>query len=221
MQSPSPRIAALVILGTASVLALTAGRSLAYIDLPPATLGRLCDMSMHISVVRVDKVDREKRRIIYRAVQDLKGNSPSDYWKQVLDGDAALSAPILKWAEPGKSALFFGSAARNAGYCYVDGSWYLFAANEGAAQWWRQVRVEPRLLLGYAGTDKSLAAAVTDLLKGKEVEVVCRVPREGDDAKRTDGKPAHIRASLKRLDYNVKRDFVRWADALSPTEKKP
>ena len=215
------RMIALAALGLTSLLALLPPSTLAYIDLPPPTLGRLCDMSMHISVGRVDKVDHEKRRIICRAVRDLKGNSPSDYWKQVLDGDVGLAKPILKWAEPGKTLLFFGSAARNAGYCYIDGTWYLFTANDGASHWWRPVRAEPKLLLGYAGTDKALHESVVDLLKGKEVEVVCRVPQDDKDAKRSGGKLAHVRAGLKRLDYNLKRDFVRWADPPANTEKKP
>jgi hypothetical protein len=196
-------------LGAGTLLALWAGPSSAYIDLPPATLGRLCESSMNITVLRVDKIDREKRRIIYRAMRDLKGNAPSDYHRQVFDPDDRAGDSILQWAERDKSILFFGSAGRNGGYSYIQGKWHLFAYSDGATQWWRLARVDPGMRRAYAGDEQNLLGVVSEILTGKEVVVPC-VVAEDKRAKDSPEKLAHLRASLKLVDYNWQRDFVRW-----------
>lgn len=197
-----------------AVLFSTSTRSHAYVDLPPTTLGRLCGSSMHISEVRVDKVDAKRGRVIYRAVRDLKGNAPSDYWKQAVDPRTKAGESLLKWAQPGKTALFFGSAARNAGYVYVEGNWYLFAAPEGATQWWHLVRADPTVLRAYAGDGKELFKAVEDCLKGKDVLVPVRVQADTEAGQKS--RLALLRASFKRVDYDFKRDFVRWLNDAGP-----
>lgn len=183
------------------------GFAAGYIDLPPATLGRLCASSMNVTLLRVEKLDRERRAVVFRAVRDLKGNSPSDFYRLAAGSDKALGEALLKGAGGGKTALFFGSAARNAGYVYVNDRWYLWTAPGGSAKWWRPVREEPGLLRGYAGPADRLEAAVKDLLAGKEVVVAARAP-----AKTGEEGPArlmNLRASLKRLDYDPGRDLVR------------
>lgn len=177
----------------------------AYIDIPPATLGRLCASSMNVTILRVERVDRDGQKVIFKAVRDLKGNSPADFVKAALEHDAKIGVPLVKWAEAGREAVFFGSAARGAGYLYADGRWHLLNGANGPGQWWRLARTEPTLLRAYAGEVKELPAAVAEVLAGKEVVVPCRVPVEG---KKDADEPRRIRAGLKRLDYDLKRDLL-------------
>src|SRR5687768_16471424 len=96
----------------------------AYIDIPPATLGRMCDASMSITLVQDETIRPEKNLIVYRAVRDLKGNGPSDLVKHVLGSGPEPGRAVLRWAEVGKRALHFASASRNYSYTYIDGHWY-------------------------------------------------------------------------------------------------
>src|SRR5437763_1939908 len=80
----------------------------AYIDASP-TLGRLAKDATNVVVLRVEKVSREKRVIIYRKVADLKGDYPAGQVKhQITDGWHPREAKlVLEWAEPGKLAVCF------------------------------------------------------------------------------------------------------------------
>ena len=177
----------------------------AYIDIPPATLGRLCNSSMNITILRVEKIDRDGQKVIFKAIKDLKGNSPGDFVKAALETDAKIGVSLLKWCDVGREAVFFASAARNAGYLYADGRWHFLNCANGPAQWWRLTRIESNMVQAYAGEIKELIAAVVDVVGGKEVVVPCRVPIEG---KKGADEPRRIRASLKRLDFDMKRDLL-------------
>src|SRR5262249_52301967 len=48
-----------------------------YIDIPPQSLARLCEDTKAIAVLRVEKVNREKRGVVYSKVRDLKGHFPT------------------------------------------------------------------------------------------------------------------------------------------------
>src|SRR5262249_42710462 len=82
-----------------------APRARAYIDVPPHTLGHMCSYSTDIVVLRVEKVDKEKKVIFYRKVQELKGKWAAEIVRHhVVSKDVE---PILQWAEPGKTAISF------------------------------------------------------------------------------------------------------------------
>src|SRR5688572_8075019 len=125
----------------------------AYIDIPPATLGRMCDATMSITLVRIEKADGG--RVLFRAVRDLKGNGPSDVVKHAI-GTEPAGQEIVRRAEVGRSAVHFASASRNFSYTYLDGHWYSATYADG---WWRLVRAEPPLLRAFCGTVDELVAA--------------------------------------------------------------
>src|SRR5262245_43672298 len=57
----------------------------AYITTPVVTLGAALSDSTYVTVVRVEKVSREKGIIIYRKVRDLKGKYPRDTFRHAFD----------------------------------------------------------------------------------------------------------------------------------------
>src|SRR3954465_14405929 len=94
-----------------------------------------------------------------------------------------------------------GGASEN----FLPGYWYQAYAGD----WWNMSHGEPFLLRSYAGKPEKLAAAVTACLAGQEVVVPCMVDDKTQLHTRA-AKIQRVKASLKLLDYNVKRDFVGW-----------
>jgi outer membrane protein assembly factor BamB len=148
------RLVAPALLPAAAVIAvLLAGEgrpSRAYIDIPVPSLADLCRDTNRgteaIAVLRVEKVNREKRGIAYRKVRDLKGSFPTgrkyfgDTFTHVIHdcpNDWLLFKPhnhmdpdhlemqnqaILAWAAEGKTAVLFERGGEQA-IC-VGHLWY-------------------------------------------------------------------------------------------------
>jgi hypothetical protein len=114
---------------------------------------------------------------------------------------------VLEWAEPGKSAVLFGSAARGYGYVYTDRFWYSASCAQGDNGWWRLVRAEPEPLRGFCGSHEQLARAAADVVAGKEVVVPCLSGAGKEDLRDGRGQERQIRAGLRLLDYNPGRDL--------------
>jgi len=191
------------VVALATVALWAPSAALAYIDIPPATLGRMCDATMSITLMRVEKLDKARGRIVFRAVRDLKGNGPSDVVKHELGKDSEKRQAIVAWADAGKEALHFASASRSYSYTYIDGYWYSSSYADG---WWRFVRCEPQLLRCFCGTTESLNKVIAEMLSGKEVIVPALADATGQRVWR-------IRSTVKLLDHNAKRDFVAWGSA--------
>ena len=83
-------------------------------------------------------------------------------------------------------------------------------AGHGEPDWCYLYSDQPVLLRLYSGSKERLAAAVRDVVAGKEVVVPCLVDGSMDELRRRATKVHQLRASLKIQDYNPKRDFVRW-----------
>src|SRR5262245_3893254 len=75
----------------------------AYVDGGPATLGGLCAMSTHITVVKIDNYSPEKRVIIYRKVADLKGQYPRETIKHALGPTHGVKPDLLQPGQIGKT----------------------------------------------------------------------------------------------------------------------
>lgn len=182
----------------------------AYVE-APHTLGRCVQESTNVVLMEVSRVNKEKNLIIYKKVQDLKGKHPKDEIKHNIGTRGFHPREwqnIMKWAEEGKKAVFFhnGGASET---CIGD-YWYQ-CYSEG--EWWGMTHAEPFLLRTFCGDATKLAEAVVEILKGKEVAVPCLA----DSPKRElfhlrKGKLQLMKASLKLLDYNQRRDFVEWLD---------
>jgi hypothetical protein len=179
----------------------------AYVEVP-YSLGRICQESTNIVVVEVVKVNTEKGLIIFKKVEDLKGKHPQAEIKHNI-GKRGYHARewqnVMAWAEAGKKAVFFhnGGASET-----CTGSYWYQCYPEG--EWWGMAHAEPFLLRSYCGDADKLAAAVKQMLAGKEVVVPCMVDGDKNNLHLRKAKMQRLKASLKLQDYNAKRDFVGW-----------
>src|SRR5580704_241917 len=146
-----------------------------YVEVP-MTLGDVVKQSTNVCLMEVTKVDREKNLIIYQKISDVKGKHPQEVIKHNI-GRGGLRPgeweEIMKWAEVGKTAIFFHNGG--ASETYFGTSWYQ-AYPQG--DWWGMSHGEPFLLRSYAGKVEKLPAFVTDICENKEVIVPCMV--DGD-----------------------------------------
>jgi HEAT repeat protein len=151
---------------------------MAYIDVTP-TLGRIINQSDHIVLLRVAKVNLDKRAIIFEKVVDLKGQSASGPIKhQITDGlHPREPATILDWVEPGRTALCFQSG-KIAEICIGD-YWYECAA--GMDGWWIMSCGQAQMMFAYKGPVSKLKSHVETILAGKEA-VITAVKYGADDA---------------------------------------
>jgi hypothetical protein len=177
----------------------------AYVE-APHSLGQVITLSTNIMVLRVEKVDKEKNLIIYRKVRDLKGTHPTDVIRHNIAHNGYNAREwqyTMEWADVGKTAVFFhnGGASET-----CIGSYWYQCYNQG--DWWGMSHGEPFLLRTFSGSVDKLAAAVTDILAGKEVVVPCMVDGNKDDLHLRRAKVWRLRASLKLGNYDAKRDFV-------------
>src|SRR5262249_16167009 len=74
------------------------------------TLARIVNESTNIVVVKIERINKERKLIFYKKVADLKGKHPTDVIKHNVGvgGFNAKEQTIpIEWAEPGKIAIFF------------------------------------------------------------------------------------------------------------------
>ncbi|HZT83290.1 MAG TPA: VCBS repeat-containing protein, partial [Gemmataceae bacterium] len=197
----------LFVVAAGAALALWPRAGRAYVE-APYSLGRVVNESSHVLVVRVEKVDKEKNMIIFSKVKDLKGKHPTDVIKHNI-GRGGFNPRewqyIMQWAEPGKEAVFF----HNGGASETCIGTYWYQAYAGG-EWWNMSHGEPFMLRSFAGNPAKLAAAVADMLAGKEVVVPCMVDGNKDDLHLRRARIQRLKASTKLADYNPRRDFVGW-----------
>jgi len=172
------------------------------------SLGRLISESTNIVVLQVEKIDKEKNLIIYKKVQDLKGKHPTEIVRHNI-GKVGFhpreSQFIMAECEPGKIVVMFhnGSAAETC----INNYWY---QTYPGGEWWNMIHGEPYLLRSYAGKPEKLIPLVTSIIAGQEVIATCFADGDKNGLSLRTGKIQRLRASLKLLEYNEKRDFVAW-----------
>ena len=158
-------------------------------------------------VMRVEQVDKTKNLIIYRKVRDLKGTHPTDSSGTTSAAAASIRASgNTRWSGP-RSARRPSSSTTAAPARRASAPTGIRPIAGG--EWWNLSHGEPFLLRSFAGNVEKLAAAVTDIVAGKEVVVPCMVDGNKDDLHLRRARIQRLKASLK-LDYNPKRDFVGW-----------
>jgi hypothetical protein len=180
----------------------------AYIGGPPASLGMMCNWSTHAVVVRLESLDRPKGILVWRKVRDLKGKWPADTVRQNIPAGYPDRQYILDWAEPGKTTVIFALESYKWSHTYIDRHWY--AAVTADWQWWNVSHTEPVVLRTFCGKPERLISAATAILAGKEVVVPCMHDGSPQELQQRKAKIQRLKASLKLLDYNPKRDFVGW-----------
>src|SRR5262245_10841404 len=187
------------------VFGIAASKATAYIE-APYSLGQVCNESTNIVLVEVAKVNKEKNLIIYKKVQDIKGQHPQSEIKHNIGQRGKHPREwknVMAWAEVGKRAVFFHNGG--ASEMCIDNYWYQCYL-EG--DWWGMSHAEPFLLRTYFGKAERLAAAVTKMQAGQEVIVPCMADGNMEQLHERKGKVQRLKASLKRGNYDAKRDFV-------------
>lgn len=177
----------------------------AYVE-APYTLGRICHEATNSVLIEVTRINQEKGLVIFKKVKDLKGNHAGAEIKHNIGKRGFHEREwknILTWAGVGKQAIMFYTD--NASETCIGTYWYQ-CYKEG--DWWGMSHAEPFLLRTYFGEVEKLAEAVVQIVAGKEVVVPCLADGSKDQLHQRKGKLQRLKASLKRLDYNARRDFV-------------
>ncbi len=193
---------------TATWCLIPAMSARAYVDLAP-TLGRIVREAQTISIVEVDRFNRDKGAVILKKVRDLRGVTGGDPIKHQLirSNESTVDRHILEWAEPGRRGVLFVSG-KTALLCTGHGWYQVQSAAEG---WWAIGPTRPDLPLAYYGTVSRLGEAVTAMLAEKSA-IITTMPH-GADQEGASFDLALNRASLPGL---VKMQRVRASLAMPP-----
>jgi hypothetical protein len=186
-------------------LFFAAAISHAYVE-APYSLGQVIKESTNIVLVEVVKVNKEKNLIVYKKLEDIKGKHNTDEIKHNIGKNGFHPREwtnVMAWAEEGKKAVFFhnGGASET-----CTGSYWYQCYPQGA--WWGMSHAEPFLLRTYCGDPEKLALACKAILKGEEVVVPCMQDGNKQALHERKAKMQLMKASLKRGNYDAKRDFV-------------
>ena len=171
------------------------------------SLGRLVAESTNVVVLRVEQVDKTKNLIVFSKVRDVKGTHKGETVKHNIGKGGFHPREwqnVMTWAEVGKTALFFHNGG--ASETCIDGYWYQAYAGE----WWQLSHAEPYLLRTFAGKPDKLATAVGQMLAGQEVVVPCMMDGDKNALQLRTARLLRMKASLKILDHDQKRDFAGW-----------
>jgi hypothetical protein len=197
-----------------------AGLAWGYIEVP-YTLGKVVEDSTNIVLVEVTRVQKDKGLILFKKVKDLKGKYAGEQIKQNIgNGDRGFhpreAQNIMRWAAVGERAVFFCN--EEASETCIGTYWHQCYRED---QWWGMSHAEPYLLRTFCGDVEDLARAVLDIIDGKEVVVPCLVDANTAQLHQRKGKLQRLKASLKRLEYDAKRDFVAYgADGVEVVETR-
>ena len=212
----------------AGALLLTSRAGDAYITAPVQTLGQLCGWSTYVTLVRVEKVSKEKGIIVYKKVRDLKGVYPRDQIRHAFDlkntplhkgsGDVPVRPDevdwkyAIDWAEVGKTAVVVSlkyDPFGDFGHTYIDKCWYATMCPERDWDFWWAIYSDPALLSRWhCGTPAQLAASVDQILAGKTVIVPTLAQGTRDEFRLGRGKIQGLKVGLALGDFNAPRDRV-------------
>jgi outer membrane protein assembly factor BamB len=180
-----------------------------FIDIPVQSLAQLCKDAEAVAVLRVERVSRPKKGIVYSKVRDLKGSFPTQgkYFGETFThvirntpyGFSLSERPSPDRLEPDEEAIFAAASAGNKAVIFqrrgehaicVGHSWYharpalVIGSDHGGAPpakepWVYGGRADPRLARFFCGDVEELIATAADLLAGKEPLVPRMVGADG------------------------------------------
>lgn len=187
-------------------LLAVASPSGAYIE-APMTLGDVINQSNMITILRVKAVDKAKNLVVYEKVEDIRGKFPTATARHIITGQLREGEvkTVLELAEPGKTAIFF--AKDGACETCLDNYWYQIYKN--GEDLYGMSHGEPFLLRSYAGKAEKLPPIVRGIIDGREMIAPAMEDNKELLHKRA-GKVMRLKASMKLLTYDPKRDFVGW-----------
>src|SRR6266571_255092 len=137
-----------VLLLTLAGSVLLGGSARGYVE-ERYSLARIVKESTNIVLVKVDKINKERKLIYYKKVADIKGMHPdADIRHNVGVGgfNASEQTIPIEWAEVGKLAIFFHNGG--ASETCIGKYWYQAYAG---GEWWNFSHGEPFLLRTYSG----------------------------------------------------------------------
>jgi hypothetical protein len=179
----------------------------AYIE-APHSLGKCVHESTNVVLVELTKVNTDKNLLVFKKVADLKGKHPAAEIKHNIGKRGFHEREwknVMAWAEVGKRAVFMYNA--DASETCIGTYWYQ-CYREG--DWWGMSHAEPFLLRTFYGDPDRLADLCTRILKGEEVVATCLADGNKEQLHQRKGKLQRMKASLKKLEYDPRRDFVGW-----------
>ena len=152
-----------------AALLLRCGPARAYID-TSMTLGKIIKDSQRIFVIDFEKMNSERKAILFKKVTDLKGKTSEVDFRFHLADAYAPGAPgdVLASAEPKARAVCFVTG-RNT-LLYLGNTWHLCHRDQDS-EWWTVLSARPELSLAYIGSAHRLARHVGDILAGKDAIV--------------------------------------------------
>lgn len=184
------------------------------------SIGRIINDATTIVLMKVESVDKTRNTITYKKIEDIKGKHNTDTIKHNI-GQSGFHPRewqnIMAWAQPGQHALFFhnGSASETC----IQNYWYQCYPG---GEWWNHNHAEPYLLRSFAGRPERLAGQIKQMLAGQEVVITAMVDGDRNALHMRTARLVRIKASLKLLDYDQKRDFVGWgSDEMHPITSMP
>lgn len=151
------------LLGTAAAVS----PSWAYVDhLSSFTLGRVVREAPRIEVVRVGSVDPGAGVLHLEKVRDLKGETAEARSQQQAGENLppAVRSLILRWAEPGKTAVVFHNGKTS--LTCIGRYWYRSRLRPGAE--WTITEGQGHLGFAYFGSACRLADAIPAILAGQQ-----------------------------------------------------
>jgi hypothetical protein len=190
---------------TALPLLVVAMPAQAYIE-APHSLGKCVHESTNIVLMELTKINTDKGLLIFKKVADIKGKHAGTEIKHNIGKRGFHEREwknVMAWAEVGKKAVFFYNA--EASETCLGTYWYQ-CYKEG--EWWGMSHAEPFLLRTFFGDPDKLADLCMRMLKGEEVVATCLADSSKEQLHQRKGKLQRMKASLKKLDYDPKKDFV-------------
>ncbi|MFQ3593313.1 MAG: HEAT repeat domain-containing protein [Gemmataceae bacterium] len=187
----STRVIPCLLLGLLGGLCLVGQPAHAYITFPVQTLGAALTDSDHVTLVKLDKFDREKGILVFTKVRDLKGKYPLNRMRHVfklkdtpqhkglgavpVKPDETDWSYALKSAKEGNTAIVFSKRYEpygDFGHVYINGLWYATMCPERDWDLWYAIYSDPRLLSQWhAGTPEQLATAIDIMMTGRKAYV--------------------------------------------------
>lgn len=180
------------------------------------TLVRFINESTNIVLMKVEKVNKERKLIYFTKVADLKGKHPQEAVKHNLSvggfNPKENTTPV-DWAEPGKLAIFFhnGSASET-----CIGKWWYQCYPGG--EWWNHSHGEPYVLRTFSGDVEALKDAVEKILKGEPVVVPATVSKTDLRIQKVKADPkqplAYIIVEPPSIEKTVLKDVAGFSERI-------
>lgn len=155
---------------------LIAAAAWGYIDQPAEnlTLPKLLKEFKSVAVLRATKVDSERGKVLWEAVEQIQGAKPQG----VVRHQVTLNGRVpdeFKAIKPGTEAIFFCGDRWKRGLTLVDGHWYVCDADADGA-WWRMSFTEKHYDFHccFTGSVAELRDALRKLIDGKPAVVTSR-----------------------------------------------